>query len=520
MDSLFLKVLQMSVTGSIVILITLLARFLLKKRSKRFIMILWAVVAIRLLLPFSIESRLSFFNYIPLKTQIFTATSQVQKAATPDNFNVTHNVTADHAAKRQITAVNTENKTQPLSKNPASADLLPGIKTVLSTVWFIGALGITVFCSVRFVMLKRKLKNAKNTGGNVYVSDKISAPFVFGLFLPRIYLPDVLDKNEKKYILLHERTHIRHGDWLIKIIGMFAVAVHWFNPLVWLSYTLFEQDIEMSCDESVISGMDDDLKQAYTMSIVSFAKQSNNKRYLVTPLAFSKGNSSKTEVTNRVKNIINFKKGKTATAALITASLLVIGAWSSLNPKTNSVNPEDLNEPETKVTETTVTETAETKETESKATETEVTESEKPAESETGPLWNLEEDGSKCFAIYVKDHIGTPYAAGGDHPDKGFDEVGFVAYCYKNYFSAGMGSTAEEICAGFDGSYDSVPVKSIHVSDVVVYDSGIVAIYVGDGKVVYASKKEGRVCSGSLKMEKIRAIKHFVDFSNSVEGLG
>ena len=134
MDSLFLKVLQMSVTGSIVILITLLARFLLKKRSKRFIMILWAVVAIRLLVPFGIESRLSFLNYFPLKAQIFTATSQVQEAAKPDNFTVTHNVTVDHAAKtgRQATAVNMGNET--LSKDPACADLLPGIKTVLSTV--------------------------------------------------------------------------------------------------------------------------------------------------------------------------------------------------------------------------------------------------------------------------------------------------------------------------------------------------------------------------------------------------
>ena len=531
MDSLFLKVLQMSVTGSIVILITLLARFLLKKRSKRFIMILWAVVAIRLLVPFGIESRLSFLNYFPLKAQIFTATSQVQEAAKPDNFTVTHNVTVDHAAKtgRQATAVNMRNKTRTLSKDPACADLLPGIKTVLSTVWFIGALGIMVFCSVRFIMLKRKLKNAKNTGGNVYVSDKISTPFVFGFFVPRIYLPDVLGNNEKEYILLHEKTHIRHGDWLIKIVGMFAVAVHWFNPLVWLSYTLFEQDIEMSCDESVVSGMDNELKQAYTMSIVSFAKQSNNKRYLVTPLAFSKGNSSKTEVTNRVKNIINFKKGKAATAAVITASLLVIGAWCSLDPKANGVNPENPNKPETEVTETKVTETEaseseETKVTETKATETKVTQSEttdeKPAEKETGPLWDLEKDGPKDFAAYVKDQIGSPYAAGSDVPAKGFDEVGFVAFCYRNYFSMGMGTTPEEICAGFDGSYDSVPVKSIHIGDVVVYNSGLVAIYVGDGKVVYASKKEGRVCSGSLKMEKIRAIKHFVDFSNSVTGLG
>ncbi|MCR5385029.1 MAG: C40 family peptidase [Saccharofermentans sp.] len=519
MDSLFLKVLEMSVTGSIVILITMLARFLLKKRSKRFIMILWAVVALRLLVPVSFESHLSIFNYLPLKTQTLTATTQVQDAAIPDSSADTQTVTADHAAMTEQkdnsfaeTDVNMGNET--LSGDLVTADSLPDIKTVLSTVWLTGALGITVFCSVQYVMLKRKLKSAKKTGGNVYVSDKISAPFVFGFFVPRIYLPDFLEKDEKEYVLLHERTHIRHGDWLIKIIGVFAVAVHWFNPLVWLAYMLFEQDIEMSCDESVVAGMDAYLKQVYAMSIVSFAKQSNSKRYLVTPLGFSKANFSKTEVTNRVKNIINFKKGKTVTAVVITAILLFVGAGCALNSKTDAVKPDNMNGPETEVTETTATEKEVTGTTETEETE-ELTEG-----YEGGPLWNLEVDGPKSFAIFVKDQIGTPYAAGGNYPDIGFDEVGFVAYCYKYHFALGMGATPEEICAGFDGSYDSVPVNNIHVGDVVVYDSGNVAIYVGNGEVVYASKTEGCVCSGSLKMENIRAIKHFVDYSNSDIGLG
>jgi len=524
MDSLFLKILEMSVTGSSVILVTVLARLLLKKRSKRFIMILWAVVAFRLLVPVSFESPLSFFNYIPLKTQNFTAITQVQDAATPDNYADTNVVTANYADTNVVTddyAANTEQQdityaetavnmgNGTLSEDLTTAETLPDIKTVLSTVWLIGALGIMGFCSVQFIILKRQLRNARKIGRNVYVSEKISAPFVFGLFVPRIYLPDVLDKNEKEYVLLHERTHIRHGDWLIKIIGMFAVAVHWFNPLAWLAYRLFEQDIEMSCDESVVAGMDADIKQAYTMSIVSFAKRSNAKRYLVTPLGFSKVNFSKTEVTNRVKNIINFKQGKMATAVIITAVLLVIGAGCSFNPKTNGVNPENLNNKETETTSVAQTTADETSTTE------ELTEG-----YEGGPLYNREVDGPRDFAIFVKDQIGTPYAAGGDFPDKGFDEVGFVSYCYKYHCSICLPSTAEEICAGFDGSYDSTPINAIHVGDVVVYDSGIVAIYVGNGEVVYASKKEGCVTKGSLTMESIKAIKHFVDYSNSIVGNG
>lgn len=356
MVSLFLKVLGMSVTGSIVILITMLTRFLLKKRSKRFIMILWAVVAIRLLVPFSFESSLSIFNYIPFMTQTLTAISQVRDADMPDNSADTQAVTAAHAANTERqdiiddTAANMGNKS--LSRNLIAEDTLPDITAVLSIVWLIGALGNTVFCSVQYLLLKLKLRNAKNTGGNVYVSDKISAPFIFGFFAPGIYLPDVLEKTEKEYVLLHERTHIKHGDWLIKIAGMFAVAVHWFNPLVWLAYRLFEQDVEMSCDESVVEGMDIEHKQAYTMLIVSFAQQSNNKRYLVTPLGFSKVNFSKTEVTNRVKNIINYKKGKAFSTAAITAILLFVGGGCAFNSKTNAIIKNNANTPESDVVDT------------------------------------------------------------------------------------------------------------------------------------------------------------------------
>ena len=509
MGGLFLKVLEMSVTGSIVILITMLARFLLRKRSKRFIMILWAVVAFRLLVPFSFESSFSFFNFLPLNTQTLTEITEVHDAALPDNLADTKAVTADHAANteqqesiRTGTAVNYGDET--LSVNLTTSDTLPDIKTTLSTVWLTGALGITAFCSVQFIMLKRQLRNSKHISGNVYVSDKISAPFVFGLFIPRIYLPDVLDKHEKEYILLHERTHIKHGDWLIKIIGMFAVAVHWFNPLVWLAYKLFEQDIEMNCDESVVEGMDTDLKQAYTMSIVSFAMQSKAKRYLVTPLGFSKANISKTEVTNRVKNIINYKKGKKATAIAITAVLLFVSAGCALNSKAVVSS-----EPEVTETEVSLTEISETEET-----------GEQSEAYEGGRIWRLDVDGPKDFAAFAKTLIGTPYAEGGNHPDIGLDGIGLVTYCYKEYYGLSVPFDVEEITLGVDGAYDSVSVGAIQVGDVVVYDSDNIAIYVGNGEVVYASETEGCVCSGSLTMEDIIAIIHYVDYSISDIGVG
>ena len=351
MGDLFQKIVEMSLMGSVVILITILARFLLRKRSKRFIMILWAVVAIRLLLPINIESGISVFNYLPRMTQTDTVTAEVQESVLPDCVDA-HTVTTDavsHYSQDGIRTVEPINNagTEMTVVNAASAKELPDIRTVLAIVWLIGTAVITGYCSVRYIGLKRKLKDATRIGKNIYESEKVKAPFVFGLFVPRIYLPDVLDNNEREYILKHERTHIKHGDWIRKLVGMAVVAVHWFNPLVWLAYVFFERDIEMSCDESVVANMGDDVKQAYTMTLVTYARKNNTKRYLVTPLGFSKNSFSKTEVTNRVKNILNFKEGHKITAVVITAALFFVGAACSLNA-------EEKNEKTTEVSETIV----------------------------------------------------------------------------------------------------------------------------------------------------------------------
>ena len=530
MEALFSTVIGMSVTGSIVILITLLARLLLKKRSKRFIMILWAFVAVRLLIPIGFDSSFSIFNFIPLQTQNYTAAPQVKDAATPDK-----------RAYINIDEETGDTGTLTMSEEPGNAELLPDTKTVLSLVWLAGAMGIAGICFVRYIRLKKKLENAKNVSGNVYVSEKISTPFVFGLFVPRIYLPDVLEKTEKEYILLHEKTHIKHGDWLIKIIGMSAVAVHWFNPLVWLAYMLFERDIEMSCDESVVAGLNDDLKQAYTMSIVSYAQKSNSKRYLVTPLGFSKVNFSKTEVTNRVKNIINFKKGRTATAIAITAALIIVGGACIPNSKTNADEAAvvtETTEEETKATETTKEETkaTETSETTAPSETSEVTETEETSETaaptETTKATEVKEtkttkepektettepDGPQSDydlkpgdAMYAKTFIGVPYVKGGES-EKGFDNMGFVKYLYFQNFAA-----------GFPEDYDkllhfglSVSKNQAQVSDIVCFSEGdnkLIAFYVGDGKAVYASPKEGKVVCKDLSAMKVKSIRHLIDY--------
>lgn len=343
MSTLFFKVLEMSLMGSVVILITILARFLLRNRSKRFIMILWAVVALRLIVPFGFESAFSIFNYLPLPTQAAPAIEEVSEAALPDNNSGAYEAPVNYAEFNNADApaaaeVPGDQVKEAPSDNKAVVKTLPDFKSVVAVIWFTGMVVLTTYFSIRFIDLKDKLKNAKKIDRHVYESDNVRSPFVFGLFVPKMYLPDTLDEAEREYVMAHERTHIRHGDWIKKYLGIAVLAIHWFNPLVWLAFVLFEQDIEMSCDETTISSLDAELRKAYAISIVSYAKASNNsnKKYMVTPLGFSKNAFCKAEVKKRVMNIVNFKKGTKVTTIVILAAVLVLAAACALNSKPDS----------------------------------------------------------------------------------------------------------------------------------------------------------------------------------------
>ena len=343
MSTLFFKVLEMSLMGSVVILITILARFLLRNRSKRFIMILWAVVALRLIVPFGFESAFSIFNYLPLPTQAAPAIEEVSEAALPDNNSGAYEAPVNYAEFNNADApaaaeVPGDQVKEAPSDNKAVVKTLPDFKSVVAVIWFTGMVVLTTYFSIRFIDLKDKLKNARKIDRHVYESDNVRSPFVFGLFVPKMYLPDTLDEAEREYVMAHERTHIRHGDWIKKYLGIAVLAIHWFNPLVWLAFVLFEQDIEMSCDETTISSLDAELRKAYAISIVSYAKASNNsnKKYMVTPLGFSKNAFCKAEVKKRVMNIVNFKKGTKVTTIVILAAVLVLAAACALNSKPDS----------------------------------------------------------------------------------------------------------------------------------------------------------------------------------------
>ena len=499
MGDLFQKIIEMSLLGSVVILITVLARFILRNRSKRYIMILWAVVAVRLLLPLRIESEISIFNFLPKMTNTDTAVTEVEEAVAPDTVDIKTVATDAVSHQDGIVEVQTPEETNVTAKE------LPDIRTVLAIVWLTGTAVITGYCSVRYIDLKRKLKNANRIGKNIYESEKVKAPFVFGLFVPKIYLPDVLDNTEREYILKHEKTHIKHGDWISKIVGMAVVAVHWFNPLVWLAYVLFERDIEMSCDESVVANMDTEVKKAYTMSLVMYAQKSNNRRYLVTPLGFSKNSFSKAEVTNRVKNIINFKEGRKITAVMITASMLFVGAACSLNSK-------DKTDVTTEVSGT-ITEVFET-------AETSINEpiDETFSEDEI-PVPDYAFDPEDSFELFVKSLVGSPYETGGTYP-QGFDDTGFVMYCFKKYFAVALPHDINTMSE----SGDEIDPDEIEPGDVIFFDKdgdGVMdhcGIYIGDGTYVHAQATASGVIESDYSDAKVSAVRRMVYISGDIPG--
>lgn len=297
MNKLFLAILNMSLTASYVIIGIMLVRLLLKKAPKVISYALWAVAGFRLMVPFSFQSA---FSLIPFKASPIPQDISAQ-AVPRINSGIS---TVDEAVSSILPAT-----TSTANENPLQVWLM-----VFTVLWIFGILVMVVYSLVSIIRLKRSLSAATLLNGNIYEADNIKTPFVLGLYKPQIYIPTGLSIDEKRYILLHEQTHIRRHDHIVKFISYLILCVHWFNPLAWAAFLLMGADMEMSCDERVLNELGDDIKKTYSMSLVSFASE---KRILNgSPLAFGEGG-----IKERVKNVLKFKKS--SRIIIITSVLLV-----------------------------------------------------------------------------------------------------------------------------------------------------------------------------------------------------
>ena len=286
MSELFLKIVNMSISASWVVIAVLTLRFCLKKAPKWVNVLLWGIVAARMVFPFSIESVLSL---IPSAE---TISPTVMMEQTP---SVQTGVPAlNHVINPVISSSFTP-------APGASANPLQIWIPILTGIWLFGIAALFLYSAVSYWRLHRKVCEAVILRGNIYQSEKVCSPFVLGIINPKIYLPYHMDSREMDHVIAHEQTHIRRKDHWWKPLGFLLLTIHWFNPLMWLSYILLCRDIELACDEKVIREMGNEQRADYTQALVAC---SVNRRVIAAcPLAFGE-----VGVKERVKSVMNYKK--------------------------------------------------------------------------------------------------------------------------------------------------------------------------------------------------------------------
>lgn len=285
MAEIFQKALNMSIAAGWLILAVIALRLLLRRAPKRFRLLLWAVVGLRLALPWSIESALSL---IP-SAQTLPEGIMLERAPVLD--------TGISALNGAINPGFTAAFTPELG---ASANPLQVLLPIAAALWMLGAAAMLLWALVSWLRLRKRAREAVRLEENVCECE-IASPFVLGLFRPRIYLPFSLENGERELVLAHERTHITAGDHIIKPLGWLLLAAHWYNPLVWLAYALFCRDIELACDERVVRGLSLSDRADYSQAFLDLSRPRGGVR--ACPLAF--GESS---VKGRVKSVLSYKK--------------------------------------------------------------------------------------------------------------------------------------------------------------------------------------------------------------------
>lgn len=311
---LFLTILTMNKTAAVVILVVLLMRFLLRKAPKKWSYALWSVVGFRLVCPVSFQAVFSLFNLRSQSTVTVETTGTFQISGLTETFYAPANATVFNYS---------QNAGMPVS-TPA-ADPMELWLNIGSVVWLLGIAALLIYSIISYVKLHRQMSTAIRLDGNVWQSDRVRSPFILGFVRPNIYIPFGLDADAQQYVLAHERCHLKHRDHWVKSFAFLLLAVHWFDPLVWLAFHLMGKDMEMRTDEEVLAG-ETNIRRAYSTSLLSFAA---NRRFPApSPLAFGE-----TGVKTRIKNVLNWKQPKVWVTVLAAVLCVAVVAACAADPK-------------------------------------------------------------------------------------------------------------------------------------------------------------------------------------------
>lgn len=315
------KLFNMSLTASVAIVLVILLRLLLKKAPKVISYALWGVVLFRLLCPMSIGSNFSVYNLFDAPAQESgTITSVIEYVPS----NIVH--TEYPSVALPVPGISDViNEALPQGQEQLVADPLEAPMSITTYIWMIGVLVMVIYSIVSYIRLRRKLSVVVPLRDNIFIADDIKSPFVVGLFRPKIYLPCNLGDKEQEYIILHEQHHIKRLDHVMKALAFLALAIHWFNPLVWVAFILASKDMEMSCDEAVIRKIGGDVRADYSASLLTLA---TGRRIIAgTPLAFGEGDTK-----GRINNLSKWKKPAVWVVLVAVVACVVLAVCLLTNP--------------------------------------------------------------------------------------------------------------------------------------------------------------------------------------------
>ena len=316
MDKLFITIVNNGLVASWIILAVIVLRKLLNRIPKWVNCLLWGLVAIRLAIPFSIES---IFSLIPSAKPV---PADIEYAKIPKIDSGMHAVN---------TVINPVLENHFAVKEIASVNPIQVIIFISSYIWMIGVIGLLIYAFVSFIMLKRQVKNAQVIDKGIFRSGTIDSPFILGFVKPSIYIPDYLDDEAYICVTEHEKAHIKRGDFIWKPFGFWILSVYWFNPLCWFAYIMLCKDIEYACDEKVTKDKDKNWKATYCQVLLDCS--SKRKMIAACPVAFGE-----VSVKDRIKFVIHYKKPTLGMIVLAFVACIVVGICFLTNPKTTEIS--------------------------------------------------------------------------------------------------------------------------------------------------------------------------------------
>lgn len=316
MTDIFLRIVELSWQAGVLALAVMLARLALRRAPKWAVCLLWALVAVRLVLPFSLQSPVSLQAAQSPVTAVLYELPQTQEAA-----QKTDEVLSGGSAE----PVTPLPPTEAVTAQPVPAPKPAMTVSLLAAIWLAGVVMMLTYMLVSYLGIYRRVCTAVRLEDNVYRCGSWGTPFVLGLLRPRIYVPEGMDDAALPQVLAHERCHIRRGDHIVKPLAFLLLALHWFNPVLWAAYVLLGRDMENACDERVLRGVDGAGRAAYSRALVACAVR--QRPAAVCPLAFGE-----VAVQERVKNAMNGKKPAVWAAVLLAIAAAVIAVCFLTSP--------------------------------------------------------------------------------------------------------------------------------------------------------------------------------------------